>query len=134
MTAHFCQAFPGTFWLDLKCDSSPWALHVTKDKTDSQKRVSLLGLRVVLKSKQISRFQNPNADRGKAATPELNTSRGCSTALLSPSYPLSLPPIFLNQKKKKISFVASAIAFSSPIFTLPSLDFGISLQTTQPGF
>lgn len=33
----FCQAFPGTFLLDLKSDSLPWALYVTKDKTDSKK-------------------------------------------------------------------------------------------------
>jgi hypothetical protein len=29
---HFCQAFPGTFLLDLKPDSLPWALYVTKGK------------------------------------------------------------------------------------------------------
>lgn len=34
---HFCRAFPGTFQLDLRPDSSPWALYVTKGKTDSQK-------------------------------------------------------------------------------------------------
>lgn len=34
---HSYQAFTGTFQLDLKSNSSPWALYVTKGKTDSQK-------------------------------------------------------------------------------------------------
>lgn len=33
-----CQAFPETFQLDLKSESSPWAFYVTKGRTNSQKR------------------------------------------------------------------------------------------------
>ena len=33
LSVHFCQAFPGTFQLDLKSDSLPWAIYVTKGKT-----------------------------------------------------------------------------------------------------